>query len=911
MGADMGLAPNSRLGPYEILAPLGAGGMGEVYRARDTRLDRDVAIKVLPAALAADNERILRFEREARLLASLNHPHIAAIHGFEEYDEKKLLVLEYVEGETLSERLRHGPLPIEDALEVCKQIAEALEAAHEKGIVHRDLKPGNVMIRADGTVKVLDFGLARAMAGDSSGAVTVGDSPTITANYTRPGVVLGTAAYMSPEQARGRPLDRRTDIWSFGCVLFECLTGSGPFAGETTTDVIAKIMEREPDFRALPARTPPRIRDLLQRCLEKQAKRRLRDIGDALLELDQALARREWSTAVIAVGGRAPSPPRKLVSLAVAMGAMLLAAGYAGWGWGRRSAESARPYASASTHGPMAISLEQLTDSPGLQFDPCLSPDGKMLLYVSRDGDDLDIFLQRVGGANPINLTANCEFDDYSPAFSPDGNRIAFRSQREDGGLFVMGATGESPQRVSDNGFDPAWSPDGARLVYATENVRDPYARDSISQLWILDLASREPRLLYRGDAVTPSFSPSGRLVAFWAAIGGIRDLFTIPAAGGEPQSVTDDTHTDWNPFFSADGRTLYFISDRSGRPNLWRVPIDEASGKVLGPPLPVTSGTTPIDGASISSDGQRVTFTAQSNATEFLRFAFDPDSERVVGEPTTLFASTNRLDQFDVSADGRRLTFRSDAPKEDIMVMDIDGKGLRRLTDDVFRDRGPTWTADGTWLVFYSNRGGPYDFWRIRPDGTGLRRLTVSTSNEDPTNPQLSPDGRKMAATLSTEGGFAMVNWSLDRPVPEMEVPLSLPAERTRGFGPVRFSPDQRWLAGWSNTSNRLRPVASLYDLQTASITVLQTPDGRVFETKGMGSSDLDWIDEHRLLLWDEKRRSMFLWDIRTGSAREVPGIPGPCEFRLIDAGRTLVVSRERAESDIWMLQLGDVAGK
>jgi eukaryotic-like serine/threonine-protein kinase len=270
----MALTSGSKLGPYEILSPLGAGGMGEVYRARDTRLDRDVAIKVLPEQMARDKERVLRFEREAKLLATLNHPNIAAIHGFEDSAGKKLLVMEYVEGETLSQRLKRGPLPIDEALETGKQIAEALEAAHEKGVIHRDLKPGNVIVRPDGTVKVLDFGLARAMTDEASGAVVVGDSPTITAHYTRPGVVLGTAAYMSPEQARGKALDRRTDIWSFGCVLFECLTGTGPFAGETTTDVIARIMERDPDYDVLPERTPPRIRDLVRRCLEKPAKRR-------------------------------------------------------------------------------------------------------------------------------------------------------------------------------------------------------------------------------------------------------------------------------------------------------------------------------------------------------------------------------------------------------------------------------------------------------------------------------------------------------------------------------------------------------------------------------------------------------------------------------------------------------------
>jgi len=890
-----------------VIAPLGAGGMGEVYRARDTRLDRDVAIKVLPEAMARDKERVLRFEREAKLLATLNHSHIAAIHDFEEYDGQKFLVLEYVEGETLSERLKRGPLPIEDALEVGKQIAEALEAAHEKGVVHRDLKPGNVMVRADGTVKVLDFGLARALTDDATGPVTVADSPTITANYTRPGVVLGTAAYMSPEQARGKPLDRRTDIWSFGCVLYECLTGAGPFAGETTTDVIAKIMEREPDYDALPARTPPRIRELLRRCLEKQSKRRLRDIGDALLELDQAIAKREWSTAAVAVvGSIAPRSLWKVV-LTVGAGVALLSLAILVGRWWGRSTASALTQGRSSTHGPIVVSFEQLTDSPGVQIDPCLSPDGKMLLYVSRDGDDLDIFLQRVGGANPINLTADCLSDDYAPAYSPDGERIAFRSQREGGGLFVMGATGESPQRVSDDGFDPAWSPDGARLIYATENVDDPYGRDTISQLWVLDVRAGEKRLLHRGDAVDPSFSPSGDRVVFWAAISGIRDIWTISAEGGEPQSVTNDTHTDWNPFFSSDGRTLFFISDRNGRPNLWRVPIEEASGRVLGEPVPVTAGSTPIDNASISSDGQRVTFAAQSTSTEFLRLGFDPTSEQVTGEPITVYASTNSLFQFEVSPDGRRLAFRTGAPKEDIVVMDMDGTGRRRLTDDAFRDRGPVWTSDGAWLVFYSNRGGPYDLWRMRSDGTAARRLTAATGDSDPTNPTLSPDGRMIATVVTHEGGFSFTLLHLDRPIPEIETPMPIPDSAAANFFPIRFSPDQRWIAGTLTSTDRFNPSASLYDLQTGSVSILRAPDGDVFECLESGDSGMDWIDEHRLLLWDEKRRSAFVWDIRTGSAREVPDVPGPCEMRLIDDGRTLVIRRERTEADIWMLQLSD----
>ncbi|MFN8589802.1 MAG: serine/threonine-protein kinase, partial [Candidatus Eisenbacteria bacterium] len=288
----MPLTPGTRLGPYEIVAPLGAGGMGEVHRARDTRLGRDVAIKALPAAFAQDPERLARFEREAKLLASLNHPNVAGIHGIEDVDGARYLVLEFVDGETLEAALRGGPLPLADVLDVARQVAAGVEAAHEAGVVHRDLKPGNVMLTGGGVVKVLDFGLAKGGGGQRSASSDprLSASPTMTYHGTEAGMILGTAAYMSPEQARGKAVDRRTDIWSFGCVLFEMLTGRRAYDGETVSDMVARILERDPEWSALPAGTPPRLVALLRRCLTKDAKLRQRDIGDVKLELDAIAA---------------------------------------------------------------------------------------------------------------------------------------------------------------------------------------------------------------------------------------------------------------------------------------------------------------------------------------------------------------------------------------------------------------------------------------------------------------------------------------------------------------------------------------------------------------------------------------------------------------------------------------------
>jgi len=288
----MPLAPGTRLGPYEVTLPIGKGGMGEVYRARDTKLDRDVAIKVLPEEFANDDERLARFEREAKLLASLNHPNIASIYGLEESDGVKALVLELVEGPTLAERIREGPIPVEEALPIARQIAEALEAGHEAGVIHRDVKPANVKVKEDGTVKVLDYGLAKALEENTAGGADskFSQSPTLTRHGTRVGVILGTAAYMSPEQARGKAVDKRTDIWAFGCVLYEMLVGGRAFPGEATADSVARIIERNPDYDALPRDVPPSVRLLMRRCLEKDQRDRLRDIGDARIEIKQSLA---------------------------------------------------------------------------------------------------------------------------------------------------------------------------------------------------------------------------------------------------------------------------------------------------------------------------------------------------------------------------------------------------------------------------------------------------------------------------------------------------------------------------------------------------------------------------------------------------------------------------------------------
>ena len=410
----MSLAPGTRLGPYEILAPLGAGGMGEVYRARDAKLNREVAIKVLPEAVAEDAQRLARFQREAQVLASLNHPHIAAIYGLEKAGNFEALVLELVEGETLAERIAQGPVPVDEALAVARQIADALEAAHEKGIVHRDLKPANVKITPEGKVKVLDFGLAKALTGDRSSPDQT-HSPTLTAAATQAGVVLGTAAYMSPEQARGKAVDKRADIWAFGAVLYEMLSGRKAFEGETVSDTLAAILKSDPDWSALPPETPPSVRRVLRRCLERDTRTRFRDIADARVEMDEVVDSAPSAATPVMARPRANRT-------AWVVAALIAAAGALGW-W--RALSAPKPAAALRTAFAVAIPAGDL-----------IAYDDTPILAISRDGRRL-VYAAERAGARP----SSC-------ARWARSNRVRSKAPRADGALsFRPTASGSGSSR--------------------------------------------------------------------------------------------------------------------------------------------------------------------------------------------------------------------------------------------------------------------------------------------------------------------------------------------------------------------------------------------------------------------------------------------------------------------------------
>ncbi|MBI1826796.1 MAG: PD40 domain-containing protein [Planctomycetes bacterium] len=884
----MTLAAGTQLGPYTLTGPLGAGGMGEVYRARDTRLDRDVAIKVLPDALARDKERILRFEREAKVLASLNHPNIAAIYGFEEFEGKRFLVMELAEGETLAERLDRGPIPMRDALELTNGIAIALEAAHEKGIVHRDLKPANVKVTPDGTVKVLDFGLAKAMTGDATGT-NVANSPTITMEHTRPGVVLGTAAYMSPEQARGKPLDKRTDVWSFGALLFECMTNRRPFEGETTSDLVAKILEREPDWNKLPPQTPTTIRLLLRRCLAKDRTKRLRDIGDARIEIENAIAD-PASSGWHFGGGASPSHralPRIVACFAVVT--LLSVAAYSGWRVGQKAGPKNRE--------SLSMRFTKLTDFAGVENSPSLSPDGKTVVYVARDGEDKDIFSLRVGGLNPINLTKDCTQDDTQPAFSPDGTRIVFRSERDGGGLFVMGATGESPRRLTDFGFDPKWSPDGQRVAFATEGIINPLSRSTISAIWTIDLATGEKKKITDGDAVQPSWSPHGNRIAYWVVWqkGGQRDIYSISANGGEPVAVTSDQATDWFPVWSPDGRFIYFDSDRGGSMNIWRIAIDEQTGRPLGKCEPVTSGVTAAGQPSLSSDGRLIAFTATVQTANIERLNIDPVTSVVQGLPQPISHLTGRIEYASVSPDGEWIACTTTDRQEDLILLRKDGSERRQLTNDIYKDRGPAWSPDGKRLAFYSDRSGKYEIWTINFDGSNLTQLSRTTDSSI-TFPRWSRDGSRL---FFSAGHSQAVIMNPNRPWGEQTPEQLFPADLPNGFTSTSWSADGRSIAGYMYDATSMSNLGVVVvDMESKQIHEI-AKRGEYPEFLHDGRRIIFAQDDHRLMLTDiEGNPPQMLLDVAPD------GLQGyGCSVSSDDTA--IFYTRVKTESDVWLLQL------
>ena len=540
-----------QIGHYQVLNRIGRGGMGEVFLAQDTSLGRKVALKLLRRDFTRNEERLRRFRQEAQAASALNHPNILTIHEIGHEDTLHFMATEYVEGETLRQHISRARMTLGQVLDVAAQVASALAAAHHAGIVHRDIKPENIMVRTDGYVKVLDFGLAKLAEPKAIDTV----APTLPKVETQPGVVMGTFSYMSPEQARGLAVDARTDIWSLGVMIYEMATGRQPFEGETASDVMSLILQKEPPpiVHSWPE-VPGELERIVRKALRKDKEERYQTIKDMLIDLRNLRKELEFGAemerSAPPMGGRATSSGQSAAATAHSTSsaeyivteikqhkraaALIL---------GIITVSAVTLYV-LSRRNPVTkeaptikATFTQLSDQAGAEYFPSLSPDGKSFVYASYASGNWDIYLQRVGGKNPINLTKDSPWDDTQPAFSADGERIAFRSEREGGGIFVMGATGESVKRLTDFGFNPAWSPDGKEIACADEGVLTPEARwNPNSRIWAFDVATGEKRPITKVDAVQPNWSPHGYRIAYQGRRNNAqRDIWTIPAGGGEP----------------------------------------------------------------------------------------------------------------------------------------------------------------------------------------------------------------------------------------------------------------------------------------------------------------------------------------------------------------------------------------
>jgi eukaryotic-like serine/threonine-protein kinase len=867
------------LGHYRIDREIGSGGMGVVYAAHDLTLHRAVAIKVVAAARRSDAELRQRFEREAQAIAALNHPNIVTIYSVEHVGDVLFLTMELVDGKPLSQLIPAGGLPLERVLQLAAPLADAISAAHQRGITHRDLKPGNIMIGDDERLKVLDFGLAKLKEEFPPAESTTVAPQTITGE----GRILGTVAYMSPEQAEGKAIDHRSDIFALGIVLYEMATGERPFKGDTSLSLLSAILKDTPRaITDINNRLPRDLNRIVRRCLMKDPEQRYqsaKDIRNDLQELRQALDSGELAATVTSVAPARAN--RKTLWAAAATVALIGAVVTTIQVWPRSGSSDARPVEATFT---------QLTTQKGVEYFPSLSPDGKWIVYSGAASGNLDIYLQSVGGHNPINLTQDTTGDDYQPAFSPDGERIAFRSSRDGGGIFVMGRTGESVRRITDAGFNPTWSPAGDAIAFASEDVRsNPNSRGLKSSLWIVKVDSGEKRQIAVDDAVQPSWSPNGFNIAFWAARGPQRqrDIGIVPATGGATVFVTDDPTLDWNPVWSPDGRHLYFSSERGGSMNLWRVPIDERPGRVLGPPESITAPARFAMHLSVSADGRRFAYVSGDHTRNIQRLTFDPVAEKTIGEPQWVTNGSKLWSYMDVSPDGQWIAVTSGSPQEDVYVARSDGSGLRQLTNDVAFDRMPNWSPGGKQIAFYSNRGGSWDVWRINPDGSGLTPLTNKSGAH---NPFWSPDASRMAFSEIID--VTRVS-TFDPRVPwEGQTPERLPNPPGSAWRAFSWSTDGRMIAGCETRTSTPSGIL-VYSLATRSFTKL-TDTGCVPY----------WLSDSRRLIFAEPTGALAVVDVHSRKIRQVLPPPGG---EVVLSGmprdnRQLFLIRGSREADVWM---------
>ncbi len=815
------------LAHYEITSLLGKGGMGEVYQAKDTKLGRDVAIKVLPAEFAMDADRVARFQREAKLLASLNHPNIAAIYGLEESDRTNFLVMELIEGYTLADRIKSGPIPVEEALKLALQVTEALEAAHEKGVIHRDLKPANIKVTPEGKVKILDFGLAKAFVEDQVEMKPL-DSPTISAAATQKGVILGTAAYMSPEQAKGKNVDKRADIWAFGCVLYEMLTGKAAFHGEDVSEILASVIKGDMKLDLLPENIHPRVCETISRCLKKDLNRRYQDIRDAQYEIEQVLAD-PGGIFVETTAGSEPRPKIRTilpwVAAALILGAFI--AGVAVWKLNPPEPKQVMRFTYELPDG------QQFQQDPlsGKDIQLAVSPDGNQFVYATIEG----LYLRSVD-ALEARLIAGTDKNSAMPFFSPDGQWIGYIS-RSDHKLKKIALSGGAPVILCDDmvAIGASWHSDNT-IVFSA----------ALRGIMRVSADGGVPELLIKGDMVDfnreglpvfPQMLPNGKALLFTNSTGSNADDWQVVIQSlktGEREVLFKGIARRYLPT----GHLVYSLEN-----SLLAVPFDPGSLKITGGSVPVLEG---VNAAAISNSGTLIYVSQPGIAAEFKGAAAgtagaSSDSTLVwadkQGKEEPLTAAPGQYSDFEISPDGTRVALAvATGGNEDIWIWDLARKTMTRLTFDEEGDFTPIWTPDSKRIVYLSYRENAVGgiFWKAA-DGTGDVEKLASEPSRRTVPSSWSKDGKTLALVELTADPAVNVDIGI----------LSMDGDHARktllqgkhnDLYP-KISPDGRWMAYQSDESGKVevyvRPFPEVdkgkWQVSTdGGDSPLWSPDGR-----------------------------------------------------------------------------------
>jgi Tol biopolymer transport system component len=783
------LKPGQALGSYEITSFISRGGMGEVYLAQDRRLGRRVALKLLPSSVTKDASRLSRFEQEARAASALNHPNIITIYEIREADSTLIIATEFVEGETLRQRLVTGALSLHKALNISIQIADALAAAHKAGIIHRDIKPENIMIRPDGYVKILDFGLAKLV--ESASPISSAEAPTRKI-MTGTGVIIGTVGYMSPEQARGQTVDARSDIFNLGAVIYEMVTGQKPFDGETTSDVFAAILKTNPPpLSHFAPDAPAELVRIIDKALRKDREERYQVVKDLLLDLKSLkeeldfqakldrsvtpsksaekpeansqsqhaatvkppLETSEIKTAVSTITHSLSAEIKRHKTGAVVMITALVVAMTACIFGLYTLVNRSRPQIIDT---PQVLTTSQITFSPGLDGFPSFSPDGKSVVYSSDQNGSFEIYIKQLTpGGGELQLT-NDGLQNFHPSWSPDGQRIAYHSKKR-GGIWIVSAIGGVPKQLAESGARPAWSPDGSMIAFQSGGMGEVFASRTLppSTIWITPSQGGGPaRQVTKpgnplGGHASPSWSPDGKRLVFEASDFLLSSIWTIGIEGGDARKIVSPGN---NPIYAPDGQDIYFL----GSSGLSKIRVSPAGAPIgdLTSLLPSGSGTRQAN-ASISADGKKIAYSAIRTSSNLWMVSLKHGSDDPMGSPTAFTGDTsqrNNLVRF--SPDGRKLALNRWRPgtSADIWIADADGKKLVQLTNNPATDSQPGWFPGGDKLAFLSDRDS---------DHMTMWTISLATGKEEPfldlgegvQYAALSPDGKQVAFNLNRDG--------------------------------------------------------------------------------------------------------------------------------------------------------------